>query len=147
MDEKEILAGIVAVLQDLHPEVPVIVDGQAPENGAFLQIVPGIFKQEQKLDNRYRREQTYQICYTPQEGEEKVERCNDMSASLWLGLEYVPMGGYWVRGEEMKREIQEGVMQFSVTYKWFVRKIKPEAPKMEALFMDPQTKTREGSQS
>lgn len=147
MDEKGILEGIVSVLKELHPEILVIAEEPVPEKGAFLQIVPGTFKQEQKLDNRYRREQTYQICYTPQSEDAAVQECNEMSASLWLGLEYVPMAGHLVRGEEMKREIVDGVMRFSVTYKWFVRKLKPEEPKMEVLFIDPQIKDSEENQS
>lgn len=78
--------------------------------------------------NRYFRENHMIVQYFPDSRTDWNRECHDIAERLYWCLEWITMRGETrpVRGTEMSHEIEDGVLQFLVSYNFFVRKTEQE---------------------
>lgn len=89
---------------------------------------------EQRLENRYHRENQFMIQYFPESKDRYQTECAAVSERLLWALEYVTCIGDEkpIRGTGMHSEVVDGVLNFSVNYNLPIRKI-VEIPNMEQI--------------
>lgn len=91
-------------------------------------------KQELKIHNRYEVSLSYDVHYFPTGHKDYVAEINNAAYKMLFGLEYVNRDGFLTRGTDMSYEVQEDVLHFFVTYRFFVL-MKTEAGQlMEKLY-------------
>lgn len=97
----------------------------------------------QFLGERYERTNSYMIQYFP-ESEQYESECAEIAERLYWCLEYITVAGDTlpIRGTNMHAEVQDNVLNFTVSYNGFVRKITDKTV-METLTSDVEMK--EGS--
>ena len=89
---------------------------------------------EQQLDTRYYREGTYYIHYFQSEDGE-VRDYNDLrlvAERLYWELEYIETDGAVFRGTDMREQVVDDVLLFTVHYNYFLLK-KTERHTMQSL--------------
>lgn len=87
------------------------------------------------LGNRYFRENQFCIQYFPADKIKAKEECNAVAERLFSCLEYITVSGDLVRGNKMKYEVVDGVLNFFVNYDLFVYKV-VTSDTMEEIFAD-----------
>jgi hypothetical protein len=96
----------------------------------FIQLVTPT--NTQVLGKRYFRQNLFDIQYFPQSKNEPKAECLRVQDDLFLALEYINVGEDLQRGEKMRGEFADGVLNFFVEYNMFVYKTEEQDP-MEEL--------------
>jgi hypothetical protein len=96
----------------------------------FVQIVEPT--NTQQLGNRYFRENLFCIQYFPISENAPIAECLSVQDDLFLALEYIMVGEDLQRGEKMRGEFSDGVLNFFVEFNMFVYKTEDLDP-MEEL--------------
>lgn len=73
------------------------------------------------IGKRYERSYPYMIQYFPKSKRYRTE-CNQVTERLLNVLEYIKVDGDLIRGADMTSHIEDGVLNFEVTYKMHVFK-------------------------
>lgn len=113
--------------------LPVYIDviEQDLEEPCFL--ITSLNKTENHVVmDRYQRQYPYMIQYFPQSGGCSSE-CNDVSDRLFDVLEYVKYEDALYRADSMNGETQNGILNFSVTYKSMVIKSRKSEEQKDGL--------------
>lgn len=74
------------------------------------------------LGKRYFRENLICIQYFPQNKDLIKEECNDVSERLFSSLEYINVDGDMLRGTGARCEMADNVLNFFISYNFFVYK-------------------------
>lgn len=96
-------------------------------------ICPLSAEHVQRLGTVYRRNQSFDIHYFPIEEERPSKELSDTAERLYSCMEYIFIEGKTYRGTDMKSEIQDGVLHFTVDYNIPLRKLNEPDPYMEEL--------------
>lgn len=96
---------------------------------------------EQFLGNRYNRMNQFMIQYFPKSSAYEDE-CADVAERMMWALEYVTCVGDVkpIRGTWMHSEVVDKVLNFSINYDLFIRKIPDAEPVMDDLHSDTKLK-------
>lgn len=80
---------------------------------------------EQKLNTRYFREGKYTVSFFMSENGEitNSRALHDWAEKLFWALEYIDVNGSKIRGTDMKYEIVDDVLEFTVHYNHFIERI------------------------
>ena len=92
------------------------------------------------LGNRYFRRNRFCIQYFPETKGQENEECCAAAERLFQCLEYLEVDGDLIRGRNMKYEITEGVLYFSVNYDLFLYRITEDVPVMEEVISETSVK-------
>ena len=88
-----------------------------------------------KLFNRYRVVANYDITYHPAERKFNSKEFSEVVEKMTYGLELVQLAdGNYVRGSNIRYEVQDGVLHFFITFDFFVIRAKDRGIKMEKLY-------------
>lgn len=88
-----------------------------------------------KLFNRYRVAANYDITYHPEERKFNSKEFSEVVEKMTYGLELVQLeDGNYVRGSNIRYEVQESVLHFFITFDFFVIRAKDRGTKMEKLY-------------
>ncbi len=88
-----------------------------------------------KLFNRYRVVANYDITYHPEERKFNSKEFSEVVEKMTYGLELVQLEDVnYVRGSNIRYEVQEGVLHFFMTFDFFVIRAKDRGTKMEKLY-------------
>ena len=88
-----------------------------------------------KLFNRYRVVANYDITYHPAERKFNSKEFSEVVEKMTYGLELVQLeDGNYVRGSNIRYEVQDGVLHFFITFDFFVTRAKDRGTKMEKLY-------------
>ncbi len=88
------------------------------------------------LGKRYFRENQFCIQYLPEDVNRVKEECNAIAERLFSCLEYITVGGDFVRGTKMRFEVVDDVLSFFVNYDLFVYKMAAASDPMENFSQD-----------
>lgn len=130
----EVIKGIATALYKATG-YPVYIDNQQ-QNMRFpcFFLTLNVGTHEQKLGDRYYREGTYYIHYFQSEDGE-VRDYNDLrlvAERLYWELEYIETDGAVFRGTDMREQVVDDVLLFTVHYNYFLLK-KTERHTMQSL--------------
>lgn len=75
---------------------------------------------EAKAGTRHSRTYPCIIRYFPDSEDEPLQECQSVAEDLYELLEVIDIGGKRIRGKDMKGDIEDGVLQFQITYTGFV---------------------------
>lgn len=130
----EVITGIATALYKATG-YPVYIDNQS-QNMRFpcFFLTLNVGTHEQQLDTRYYREGTYYIHYFQSEDGE-VRDYNDLrlvAERLYWELEYIETDGAVFRGTDMREQVVDDVLLFTVHYNYFLLK-KTERHTMQSL--------------
>ncbi len=88
-----------------------------------------------KLFNRYRVVANYDITYHPAKRKFNSEEFSEVVEKMTYGLELVQLeDGNYVRGSNIRYEVQDSVLHFFITFDFFVIRAKDRGIKMEKLY-------------
>lgn len=90
----------------------------------FIQFIEPT--KRQVLDNRYFRTHPLDIVFFPVENGTELKQCENVSETLFDGMEYITVDGDICRGSKMHYEIVDKVLHFFVQYNMSV--LKPKIP-------------------
>lgn len=109
---------------------------QGLEEPCFL-VTPLTSVENLLIGKRYERNYPFMIQYFPKDKDYRTE-CNKVTEQLFNTLENIMMDGDLIRGTDMTAHIEDGVLNFEVTYKLHVFKVKTstEDEVMESLEQD-----------
>lgn len=103
---------------------PVYINHQ-PQNIVFPSFcITCDGEQEQKLNERYYRSDTYYIKFFQSECEVAIDydKMRDVAEQLYFTLEYITVDGSLIRGTNMSERIIDDVLEFKVDYCYFLLK-------------------------
>ena len=87
-----------------------------------------------KLFNRYRVVANYDITYHPEERKFNSKEFSEVVEKMTYGLELVQLeDGSYVRGSNIRYEVQDSVLHFFITFDFFVIRAKDRGTKMQVL--------------
>lgn len=87
-----------------------------------------------KLFNRYRVVANYDITYHPEGRKFNSKEFSDVAEKMTYGLELIQLeDGNYVRGNNIRYEVQDGVLHFFITFDFFVIRAKDRGTKMQVL--------------
>ncbi len=88
-----------------------------------------------KLFNRYRVVANYDITYHPAKRKFNSKEFSEVVEKMTYGLELVQLeDGNYVRGSNIRYEVQDSVLHFFITFDFFVIRAKDRGIKMEKLY-------------
>lgn len=85
------------------------------------------------LGTRYFRENQMCVQYFPADKSRTNKECNQVVERLFDCLEYITVDGDLTRGTQMKANVTDGVLSFSINYDFFVYKTKESSAMEEML--------------
>lgn len=89
---------------------------------------------EQRLGNRYRRSQSYDIHYFPGNHESGMaQETAEVAERLYESLEFITVNGVRIRGFHMRAQVIDGVLHFFVDYDLALVRQAEKEPYMEEL--------------
>lgn len=126
----EVIKGIATALYKATG-YPVYIDNQS-QNMMFpcFFLTLNVGTHEQQLDTRYYREGTYYIHYFQSEDGE-IRDHDDLrliAEKLYWALEYIEIDGAVLRGTDMREQVVDDVLLFSVHYNYFLRRVTENNP-------------------
>ena len=87
-----------------------------------------------KLFNRYRLVANYDITYHPAERKFNSKEFSEVVEKMTYGLELVQLeDGSYVRGSNIRYEVQDSVLHFFITFDFFAIRAKDRGTKMQVL--------------
>lgn len=89
--------------------------------------------QKQIVSDRYFREHSFDIHYFPRDADCPARELNEVADRLWMVLEYIHLDDGPIRGTEMRRTIEDGILHFFVNYNAFMLKQSEPIPRMRTL--------------
>ncbi|CAH0122430.1 hypothetical protein PAE9249_04980 [Paenibacillus sp. CECT 9249] len=127
--------GVVSALERLFPDVPVNSEGSGQgTRGPCLHVELASVSQVRIFGRRYKRTHSFVIRYIPGESTQASnDEFHGKGERLCEGLELIEAGGGLCRGSDMKYEIAEGVLHFSVNYGFHVMREQAQGTKMRHL--------------
>lgn len=99
----------------------------------FIQCIEP--KNKKYIGKRYLRRYHFMIQYFPQSNSEPATECNSVGETMFECLEVIKVDDFFLRGMEMKFEVVDDVLHFSVDYNAFVRKVEVK-DEMETMGSD-----------
>lgn len=137
----KIIDGIIATIRsefkgdyDIYTES--VEQGFEEPSFSILCLNPTV---NQKLGQRYFRQNKFCINYFPKSTERRTE-CQAVAERLTWALELITVDGDLCRGTDIHSEIVDDVLSFFVNYDLFVIKNQPTEPNMESLSQKTETK-------
>lgn len=121
----KITVGITQALNaEFGDEVKIYIDDieQGLEEPCFL-VTPLTSTENHLISKRYERNYPFVIQYFPKSKNYRTE-CNEVTEQLFNALENIKMDGDLIRGTDMTGHIEDGVLNFEVTYKLHVFKVR-----------------------
>lgn len=89
---------------------------------------------DKRLFNRYRAVVNYDITYHPEERKFHSKEFSEVVEKMTYGLELVQLeDGSYVRGSNIRYEVQDSVLHFFITFDFFVIRAKERGTKMQVL--------------
>lgn len=99
-------------------------------------VTPLTFAGNQIIGNRYEHRYPFMLQYFPAAKDYRAE-CNEVAEKLLNILEYITVDDALIRGTDMTAHVDDGVLNFEVTYKMHVfKQTNEDSEQMENLEYD-----------
>jgi histidinol-phosphate/aromatic aminotransferase/cobyric acid decarboxylase-like protein len=127
--------GITTRLNLLEPTIPAYSEPHMTgfQEPAFVVIISGS-ELAREVGRRYKRSLFFKILYYPDPSNlEKQEECHEMAERLFEHMEQIVVNGSLCRISEMKHEIVDNVLHFSLSFHMYVVRAELEELKMQTM--------------
>ena len=90
-------------------------------------------KLERFLGNRYLRHTPIAVQYFPSDEQNARSECEAAAEKLFLILDQIPFDNGYINGTQVSSEIADGILNFFITYDFFVNRQEAAKPVMRNL--------------